>query len=108
MRERISGQRALDLNDLDDIAQALGLDVIVLLEQAEKSTSQRSIVRMSDYRTDTQTTDVSGTQEDATVTPFPARDDLTAEEAEELLRTHRYAADTRDGRDDEQEADPLP
>lgn len=52
---------------------------------------------------------VSGTGKDAIVTPFnPIGADLTAAEADELLKNHRYAADKRDGRDEEAEADPHP
>lgn len=52
VRERISGQRALDLNDLDDIATALGLDVIMILEQAQATVAGKAsaVVRMSDHR----------------------------------------------------------
>lgn len=52
---------------------------------------------------------VSGAGKDAIVTPFnPIGDDLTAAEANDLLKNHRYAADERDGRDEEAEADPHP
>lgn len=62
---------------------------------------------------------VSGSRQDATVHDLKARrqavglesalgEDLTADEAAELLKTHRFAADERDGRDEEAEADPYP
>ncbi len=53
VNQRVNGEKALDLNDLDEIAQVLGLDVIVLLEKAEtavKAPALRNVVRLSDYR----------------------------------------------------------
>ncbi|QZY52888.1 helix-turn-helix domain-containing protein [Leucobacter tenebrionis] len=113
LRERLSGKRSFDLNDLDDIADALNLDVIVILEQAENSVRQaaapRAVVNMSDYRrTDSEAENVSGPEQTATVTPIPTDRDLTAEEAAEILRTYPHAADSRPGRDEEQEADRHP
>lgn len=40
VRQRISGEKPLDLNDLEDIAEVLGLDVIILLRKAEQAVSQ--------------------------------------------------------------------
>lgn len=115
VRERVSGSKALDLNDLDDIATVLDLDVIVILEQAERVVNQpaarRSVVNMSDYRqapAEQDEENVGGSGQTATVSTLPIGEDLTAEEAAEILRNYPYAADRRPGRDEEQEADPHP
>lgn len=42
VRERVSGQRPLDLNDLEAIAQALRLDIVIMLTQAEQSEGDAS------------------------------------------------------------------
>lgn len=55
---RIRGEKALDLNDLDAIAAALDLNVIVLLEAAERSTQATpTVVRLSDHRASPRTDD---------------------------------------------------
>lgn len=55
---RIRGEKALDLNDLDAIAAALGLNVIVLLEAAERSPQATpTVVRLTDHRTSGPRTD---------------------------------------------------
>lgn len=102
VRERVSGAKALDLNDLDDMAQALGLDVIVLLQQAESAEAQKpaTVVNLSDYRGDL---DVSATPQTDEEIPT-----LSPAEVDEITKAGKLAALDREGIEAEQESDSHP
>ncbi len=124
VRERVSGQRALDLNDLDAIAQALGLDVIILLEKAEgagrrKTMPEATAVRLTAASDDQLAEEIlarvkSGSASRALTDPLDSESVGSASDDEiphigyvDVAALRRsgvaLAADERDGIEEEQE-----
>ncbi|PRI10956.1 helix-turn-helix domain-containing protein [Leucobacter massiliensis] len=138
LHKTLNAQRAIDVDDLFHLADLLDVSPSEMFAKAEalaraelddgllpgEREGMPAGYESGDINSDTDqdvddASNVGGSGQDATVHDLNARRqaadpdsalgaDLSADEAAELLRTHRYAADERDGRDEEAEADPRP